>query len=338
MLVGERGKARRVGRGAGPRAADREIPRDGDARLRRARARAAADRASADGWSSAIPPMIPRVASGGAFGISSLLRFAWSLLGAPSPRARPSSQHRPSAPGPAAPAAPLTPPAERPGSSSPPPASSSRPPPMRAAASTARAMAVRRRSRPRVTQRASAPLPLGASGCFLPGLKIPSGSSAALTARWAATAPAGHWCCSQPLLSTPMPCSPLTVPSEPQRHRHHLARPPSARAAARAGRRASSMNVAWTLPSPACPHEHASSPCRSPMRDRLLDRLGEALDGHGDVVRELARARRADDEPDAVAPAPQRGRVRRRQHGRRARPRRAPRRARRGRPRRCRTR
>src|SRR5687767_2309520 len=40
--------------------------------------------------------------------------------------------------------------------------------------------------------------------------------------------------------------------------------------------------------------------------ERLLDRLGEPVERHGDVLARLATALRTDDQREAVAPAPQR--------------------------------
>ena len=62
-----------------------------------------------------------------------------------------------------------------------------------------------------------------------------------------------------------MPCSPLTVPPRRTARSNSscAASPARARCASSPG---SSRNVAWTLPSPAWPQEHASRSWRAPMR------------------------------------------------------------------------
>ena len=105
----------------------------------------------------------------------------------------------------------------------------------------------------------------GPHGSFLPGLNIPVGSSASLTASCAATAR------GRPLAREPAALehadAVLAADRAAQLDRQSTAgrRPRAARGAPRRSSRGSSRNVACRLPSPACPHEHASRPWRAPI-------------------------------------------------------------------------
>ena len=113
-----------------------------------------------------------------------------------------------------------------------------------------------------------------------------------------------------------MPCSPLTVPPSAQRHREHVAAPRRlrARAAPLVARveqeRRVQVAVAGVAPRAGLEAVPLADLAASPRPPRRAGRPARRC-----PRRACRRARRVTAIDDAVAPAPERGRVRRRRHG-----------------------
>ena len=126
---------------------------------------------------------------------------------------------------------------------------------------------------------------------FFPGLRRPFGSNAVLTASWSATAAGSHCRPRRPRLTRPRPCSPEMLPPSRTASSNSSSAARSARLALVLVRRVDQerrVEVAVARVPPAAGGELVPRA----DRERLVDRLGQPVEGDDDVLAHLAASLR----------------------------------------------